>query len=197
MLCDTPIRRSLNVRPARRIRVLGTSKRRLALAVCAATLAVVNAWTLPSAFAQGTVVVGKFKDWTLHVNEGKSHKICFVTSEPTAEQPSTTNRAPALFYVSSWPKDGIKSEVSIKVGYKLKPSEDVVVTVESSTFKLFPYEERAFVADATQELKLVEAMKKGAKLQVKAAGERGQSTLDTYSLNGVTQALKLLASNCP
>ena len=179
------------------IRVTEKIKLRLTLAVCAATVALINAWLVPAAYAQGTVVVGKYKDWTLHVNEGKSHKICFVTSEPTAKESSATNRAPALFYVSSWPKDGIKSEVSIKVGYKLKPGEDVVVTIQSDTFKLFPYEERAFVADATQELKLVEAMKKGAKLQVKAAGERGQATLDTYSLNGVTQALKLLASNCP
>ena len=165
--------------------------------MCASALMIVIACAAPAALAQGTVVVGKYKDWTLHVNEGKSHKICFATSEPTAKEPSTSNRAPALIYVSAWPKDGIKSEVSIKVGYKLKSSEDVVVTVESDTFKLFPYEERAFVADTTQELKLVEAMKKGATLKVKAAGERGQATEDTYSLNGVTQALKLLASNCP
>ena len=53
-----------------------------------------------------------------------------------------------------------------------------------------------FTATGNEEI-AVEAMKKGATLKVKAAGERGQSTEDTYSLNGVTQALKLLASNCP
>jgi invasion protein IalB len=149
------------------------------------------------ALGEGTIVAGKFNSWTLHVNEGKSHKICFVTSEPTGREPAATARAAALFYVSSWPKDGIKSEVSVKLGFTIKPGSEVKVGVDKESFKLFPKDERAFVADTTQELKLVEAMKKGTKLTVQATGDRGSAVTDTYSLSGFSQALQALASSCP
>jgi hypothetical protein len=149
------------------------------------------------AHAEGTIVAGKFSDWTLHINEGAGYKICFTTSEPKEKEPATANRATVLFYISAWPKDGIKSEVSVKLGYPIKSGSEVVVTVDKDVFKLFSKDERAYVADTTQELKLVEALKKASKAIVQATSERGTATTDTYSLNGVSQALQALTSNCP
>ncbi len=149
------------------------------------------------ASAEGTVVAGRHGAWTLHVNDGKSVKLCFVTAEPETSEPKTSARAPALLYVSAWPKDGIKTEISVKAGYPLKAGADVKVTVDRDTFKLFSKDERAYVADATQELKLIEAMKKASRLKVEAKGERNAGTTDTYSLSGFTDALAALAAACP
>lgn len=145
---------------------------------------------------EGTVVAGKYNDWTLHINEGKSHKICFITSEPSAKEPSGANRAATLLYVSAWPKDGIKTEVSVKLGYTVKKGSEIKVTADKDIFKMFAKEERGFVEDATQELKLIEAMKKGSTLIVQATSDRGTGTTDTYSLSGFTQALQSLTDNC-
>ena len=44
-------------------------------------LALGLALALPAA-AEGTFVAGKYGDWTLHVNESKSSRICFITAAP-------------------------------------------------------------------------------------------------------------------
>ena len=53
------------------------------------------------------------------------------------------------------------------------------------------------MADAADEQKLIEAMKKGSKLVVKATSTRGTQTTDTYSLNGLSQAMDAIATACP
>ncbi len=146
--------------------------------------------------AQATTVEGTFGSWSLYSNESAGSKLCFAAATPTEKKPATANRGPTLLYVSAWPKDGIRSEVSVKLGYPLKPDSTVTVTIGTDTFSLFPKEERAYVADATQELKLVEALKKGSKADVTATSARGTETTDTYTLTGLTQALTELSKTC-
>ena len=154
------------------------------------------ALTPPSANAQATTVEGTFGTWSLYENATGESKLCFVAATPSEKKPPTANRGPALLYVSAWPKDGIRSEVSVKLGYPVKPDSTVTVAIGTDTFSLFPKDERAFVADATQELKLVEALKKGAKADVTATSARGTETTDTYTLSGLTQALTELGKQC-
>ncbi len=71
------------------------------------------------------------------------------------------------------------------------------MTVVDDAYQLFADEDRAFVADATDELKLLEDMKKSSKLVVKATSSRGTETTDTYSLTGLGQALEAVATACP
>lgn len=147
--------------------------------------------------AEGAIVAGRFSDWSVHVSEGPTHKICFAVSEPKKKLPSVANRATALIYISAWPKDGVRTEFSVKLGYPIKGAAPITAEVGTDSFKLFAKEERAYVADATEELKLIEAMKKGSDLVVKATSERGTATADTYSLSGLSQALKALETKCP
>lgn len=148
------------------------------------------------AYAEGAVVAGHFGDWALHISEGASHKICFAATEPKQKEPAVANRATALLYISAWPKEGVKSEFSVKLGYPVK-AQSATVSVGKDTFKLLVKEERAYVSDATEELKLIEAMKKGSDIVVRATSERGTATTDTYSLSGISQALKALETACP
>jgi invasion protein IalB len=90
----------------------------------------------------------------------------------------------------------VKTEVSIKLGYPARKGADITVTVGTSAFKLFATGDRAFVADATEELKLVEALRKGTSLTVQATSERGTQTKDTYSLQGLNQALQAMVAGC-
>lgn len=150
-----------------------------------------------AASAQGANTLGTFGNWSLNATPDANGKTCFAATQPTQKEPAAANRAPVVLYVSAWPKEGVKSEISIKLGYKIKSGSDVVVTVGTATFKLFGKDDRAFIADPTQELKLIEEMKKGSKLVVQATSERGTATTDTYTLAGMTQALKSLAQSCP
>lgn len=169
---------------------------KISLVVSAATLL----WSAPL-FAQtpepGSVKTGAAGDWLIHRNAGDGPKICFAATLPKTKEPAGANRAKIVLYVSAWPKEGVKSEVSVKLGYRIKPDSPVTVTVGTESFQLFADDDRAYVANATEELKLIEAMKKGSKLVVQAMSTRGTQTTDTYSLNGLGQALQAVATACP
>jgi len=151
----------------------------------------------PHSWAQSTAMVMKeFKAWTLHQSRSATHNICYVTTKPISKKPSKANRAAIVFYVSAWPKEGIRSEVSVKFGYPLDAKKPITITIGNNIFKLSARDERAYFYDATKELKMIDAMKQGSNMIVKANSKRGTATTDTYSLNGITSALKSLADSC-
>jgi len=63
-------------------------------------------------------------------------------------------------------------------------------------FKLFSRGDRAYVIDPTDELKLLEAMKRASSVVVTAQSEQGAASRDTYSLAGITQALQAVSGGC-
>lgn len=146
---------------------------------------------------EGALETGRFGDWIVHQNAGGGPKTCFAASLPKSKEPAGANRAKIVFYVSAWPKDGVKSEISVKLGYRIKPESPVSISVGDSSFELFSQEDRAYLTNATEELKLIEAMRKGSKVTVKATSARGTQTTDTYSLAGLGQALQAVATACP
>ncbi len=150
-----------------------------------------------TASAQTVDLVEKQGSWSLYADQSNPKSICFIASQPLAVEPLGANRGPIFFYISAWPKEGVKTEPSIKVGYPVKPDADMSVTVGTDTFKLFIKGERGFVQDAAEEQKLIEAMKKGSNAFVKATSARGTTTTDTYSLSGISAALDKLAATCP
>lgn len=146
--------------------------------------------------AQSVKTIGTFSSWTTFTHGEAASLLCFATSQPSKQEPANAKRDPAFIYVSSWPKDGVKTEISVKIGYALRKGSDVTLSVGSTKFKLFANGDRAYVADATEELKLLEAMRKGSTMTVQGTSERGTATTDTYSLAGISQALQALATNC-
>jgi hypothetical protein len=151
--------------------------------------------TLP-ALAQTLNVLGKSSDWVAYTHKGPP-QLCFALSQPKDQEPKSARRDPAYLYVTAWPSDAVTGEISIKLGYPLKKGSEAIVTVDAMAFKLFGAADRAYVEDPAQEKRLLETMRKGSKLIVKAQSERGTMTTDTYSLTGLTQALQLLAQGCP
>jgi len=149
-----------------------------------------------TAAAQNVDLVEKQGVWSVYADSAKPKEVCFIAAQPQAVEPLGANRGPIFFYISAWPKESVKTEPSVKVGYPVAPDKDMTVTVGTETFKLFVKGERGFVSDPNEELKLVEAMKKGSNAFVKATSARGTATTDTYSLSGLTAALEKLASTC-
>ena len=159
-------------------------------------LAITLVSTAASAQSAGpTREVEVFRDWTTYEHKGAPSDICFATSQPRETEPTNANRETSYFYVSAWPKDGVRSEVSLKLGYEIQAGSDVTVAVGNEQFSLFPKAEKAFVSDPNEELKLINAMKRGSFMTVTATSADGTTTTDTYSLLGVTAAINSL-SNC-
>lgn len=171
--------------------MLSRYARQIATAALTAGLAISTAST-----GHAASLVGTYKDWSLFKHEEASKQICFAASQPKQMSPDGANRDSVFFYVSAWPKDGVKSEVSVRLGYPIQSGSTVKVEIGGQSFDLFAKDDKAFVADPTEELKLIEAMRRGNVMNVAATSTRGTATTDSYSLSGVTAALNDLAKEC-
>jgi invasion protein IalB len=150
--------------------------------------------------AQATSL-GQFGDWGAYTATPGGRKICFALSKPTSTVDNPPNRRTAAhvvyMFVSSRPSDKVKDEVSMLVtGYALKPGSDATVTIGGATFAMYTQNDGAWVKNAAEESRLVDAMRKGSDLVIKATTSRGTQTTDTFSLKGVSQALDRVAQEC-
>jgi hypothetical protein len=140
-----------------------------------------------------TRTVKKSGDWRVLAHDGPEGRICFAVATPKSSDPPSSG---AHFYVSAWPKDGVRAEISVKTSVPLKPGAPASIAVDQTFFKAFSKGDRAYVIDATDELKLLEAMKKSATVMVVAQSEQGVVSKDTYSLSGLSQALQAVSAGC-
>lgn len=140
--------------------------------------------------------VNTYGAWSLMTDTADPHLFCFITSEPTASQSGSADRQSPRAYISAWPKDGIRAEVSFRMGFRIKKNTPGMATVSPAGFRLFGSGDRVYVSDSTRELKLVEAMRKGSTMTVAATPASGATVTDTYSLSGIGQALQKLQQTC-
>jgi len=150
--------------------------------------------------AQATLL-GQFGDWGAYSAELRGHKICFALAKPTSSQDNPPNRRSAAnsvyMFISSRPTDRVKNEVSILItNYAFKPNSDAVVTIGNANYAMYTQNDGAWVKNPPEEPKMIEAMRAGADLVVKAVTSRGTQTTDTFSLKGISQALDRIAQEC-
>jgi len=162
--------------------------------VFAAALAV--AMSTSSAHAQATKVVQKFRDWVLYSHTGDPETICFIASQPGEKKPTGYNKQPSYFYISAWPDSGIKAEISVNIRKELESDSTVTVQIGGSRYRLFTKDNKAFVEKPNEEIKLIESMKRGSFMVVRATVNDGTAIEETYSLLGVTAAVNSLRKGC-
>ena len=148
------------------------------------------------AFGQTATFKEKQGDWSVYAYDAGSKKTCFAVAQPRTKKPAKVRRDPVYFYVSNWPKDKVTGEISLKMGYPLKPGVPAEVKIASATFQLFTKDEVAYVEKTEDEQKVITAMKAGATMIVNGRSTRGTLTTDTYSLTGISKALEAAAKAC-
>jgi invasion protein IalB len=154
----------------------------------------------PSPTAQATPL-GQFGDWSAYTASPGGQKICFALARPTASKDNPPNRRTAAnvvyMFVSTRPAEKVKDEVSILItGYSFKPNSEATLTIGGTAFAMYTQNDGAWVKDAAEEARIVEAMRKGSDAVVKATTSRGTQTTDTFSLKGISQALDRVAQEC-
>ena len=122
---------------------------------CLALISGLTPMLASSVYAQSVSKTGTFSDWSLYTDERKPHQFCFVTAEPKSSEPQDTARELPHLYISAWPRDGVKSEVSVFLGFPAKKNTEVMANVAPANIRMTANDDRAYVNDATQELKLV------------------------------------------
>jgi hypothetical protein len=152
-------------------------------------------------------LIEKLGDWSVFVYEDGHGRVCFAAAAPADMQPRSAKRTAVVFYVTSWPKDGVRNEVSVKLGYKINANSTASVTAGGQRFALLPasngssqseeLEDKAHTKDPADDRKLLAAMAAGGPMIVKATSAKGTATTDQYSLDGASAAVQKLQQTCP
>jgi hypothetical protein len=143
-------------------------------------------------------LLGQYGEWGAYTASPNGKKLCFALAKPGASQTNPPNRPrdPAYLFISTRPDEKVKDEISLIIGYSIKPNTDVTAAVGPATFPLYTQADGAWVKNPPDEAKMVEAMRKGGDVVIKGESGRGTKTTDTFSLKGIAQALDRIGQEC-
>ena len=155
-----------------------------------AAAAIVTTAAAP-AFAQTPRPIDQFKYWGAYAyKDAKVGEFCYILAIPTAKEPVDRDHGDVYFLVSRKPGGAEAYEPQIEVGYTLREGANVDVTVDGKKFEMFSKGNKAWLKDVAKENALVAAMRAGTSMKVSGESNRGTQTSYTYSLSGVTAALR-------
>ncbi|MBB4374694.1 invasion protein IalB [Bradyrhizobium sp. cir1] len=143
-------------------------------------------------------LIGQFGTWGAYSATPNGKKVCFALAKPSSSKTNPPNRPrdPAYAFVSTRPAEKVNNEVSVMIGYALKPGAESSVEVGGAAFAMYTQGDGLWIKNAAEEERMVEAMRKSADLVVKGVSAKGTETTDTFSLKGLAQALDKIAQDC-
>lgn len=154
----------------------------------------------PSAATGGAepTLIGQFGTWGAYTATPNGRKICFALAKPSSSKTNPPNRPrdPAYAFISTRPAEKVANEVSIMIGYTLKPGSEGSVEIGGARYAMYTQGDGLWIKNAAEEDRLVEALRKGADATVKGVSAKGTETTDVFPLKGLAQALDRVAQEC-
>lgn len=155
----------------------------------------------PAAAISGSAeptLIGQFGTWGAYTATPNGKKVCFALAKPSSSKTNPPNRPrdPAYAFVSTRPAEKVNNEVSVMIGYTLKPGSESTLEVGGASYAMYTQGDGLWIKNAAEEERMVDAMRKAADVTVKGVSAKGTETSDTFSLKGLAQALDRLAQDC-
>jgi hypothetical protein len=154
----------------------------------------------PAAVTGGAepTLIGQFGTWGAYTATPNGKKVCFALAKPSSSKtnPPGRPRDPAYAFVSTRPAEKVTNEVSVMIGYTLKPGSESTLEVGGAAYAMYTQGDGLWIKNAAEEERMVDAMRKAADVTVKGVSAKGTETTDTFSLKGLSQALDRLAQDC-
>lgn len=143
-------------------------------------------------------LIGQFGTWGAYTAAPNGKKVCFALAKPSSSKTNPPNRPrdPAYAFVSTRPAEKVTNEVSVMIGYALKPGSESTLEVGGAAYAMYTQGDGLWIKNAAEEERMVDAMRKAADVTVKGVSAKGTETTDTFSLKGLAQALDKLAQDC-
>jgi len=160
-----------------------------AIAMAISVMAAVEAAAQPQA-------VATFRDWSVFVRDVDGDKVCFAATEAKDKSPKSVNHGDVFFLVASWKSGAAKNQPSIMTGYNLKDAPEPTLRIGSDKWQMYVSENEAFIENASDETRLVRAMRRGSDMRVSAVSARGTATSYIISLRGISAALDRVSQAC-
>lgn len=143
-------------------------------------------------------LLGQYGDWGAYTASPGGKKICFAIAKPATSEttPPGKTRNPSYMFIASRPAEKVSDEVSIIIGYPFKPNSEATVAVGSLSFALYTQQDGAWIKNAAEETRLIEAMRGGQNAVIKGMSAKGTHSTDVFSLKGLAQALDRTDQDC-
>lgn len=143
-------------------------------------------------------LVGQFGTWGAYKASPNGKTVCFALAKPASSKTNPPNkpRDPSFAFISTRPAEKVTNEVSIMIGYQLKPGSEGSVEIGSARYAMYAQGDGLWIKNAAEEGRLVDALRKGSDAVVKGTSAKGTETTDTFPLKGLSQALDKLAQTC-
>lgn len=147
----------------------------------------------------GATLLGSFAGWGAYTASSSGRKICFALAKPSSStsKPAGRPRDPAYMFVTTRPNEKVKEEVSINAGYPFKPRSEASLEAGGGRFALYTQGDGAWIKNAAEEGRMVDALRKSAQAVVVGTSSKGTELTDTFALKGLAQALDRIAQECP
>ena len=151
-----------------------------------------------SAVGAEPTLIGQFGTWGAYTATPNGKKVCFALAKPSSSKTNPPNRPrdPAYAFVSTRPAEKVVNEVSIMIGYALKPGSESTIEVGGASYAMYTQGDGLWIKNAAEGGRMVDAMRKAPDATVKGVSAKGTETTDVFSLKGLAQALDRLAQDC-
>lgn len=148
--------------------------------------------TASASFAQPSLVK-RSDHWNVFSYQSGGKNVCYTLTVPTRSEPADVDHGSNYFIVA--PGGGeVEYEPQARFGYQLNSGTRVQLKIGDKTFWLFTKGDSAWMQNEAREPELVDAMRAGAEMLVKATSRRGTDTSYSFSLDGFTAALTAVNS---
>ena len=136
--------------------------------------------------------------WSVHAYKENGKQVCFIATKPQSSKGNYKKRDEVFLMITHRSASGgVRDELSFVAGYPLKEGASVTLSIDGVDYKMpVVKDSNAWTENSESDKEVVAAMMKGTKLVVKGVSQRGTATTDTFSLSGVTAALKRADKEC-
>jgi len=98
--------------------------------------------TKPTAAVAGSAepaLIGQYGTWGAYTATPNGKKVCFALAKPSSSKTNPPNRPrdPAYAFVSTRPAEKVTNEVSVMIGYTLKPGSESTLEVGGASYAMY------------------------------------------------------------
>src|SRR3954452_17386164 len=133
--------------------------------------------TTPPASAQGDqpTLLGSYGEWGAYTATPSGKKVCFALSKPKTSltNPPGRKRDQAYLFISTRPAENVRNEVSLIIGYPFKENSDATAEIGPAKFAMYTQKDGAWIKNVAEEVRMLEAMRKGNDLTIKGTSRSG------------------------
>lgn len=133
--------------------------------------------------------------WQAFATQGKS-KVCYALGKAAERKPANLKDVPGYVFISNRPGEGVKNEISFVMNFALKEEVEHQAVIGEQSFVLVAKGQNLWLKNPAEEPRVLDAMRKGSALEVKATSKRNNPASDKYVLSGVTQTVKRAEDAC-